>query len=137
MKKPFLFVPALIAMFFLAGCATAFKGYKDKVDVVNAPFDVRVFTKDGVEIPVDSTSYRYYSNEAKRYQTGYKKYIALRSNKDHILTLKSQGKERTIEMFSKINFGWVVLDVATGVFPAFFDAYTGNWNKFEPINISF
>ena len=65
------------------------------------------------------------------------KTISLRKNKEHVLVLKSGDREKRIMVYPKIGAGWLVVDLITGIFPIFVDAYTGNWNYFEEINAGF
>lgn len=128
-----LSIAVIQSAFLLSGCATVFKGYKDSIIIENAPANLRVFTKDGIEIPVEVKKKRAYSDSTKKYEDVFFRQIHLRSNKEHLLTLKSGDKEQKVELYPVINFRWVFLDIITGGFPALFDAYTGNWNKFEVI----
>jgi len=138
MKKYFpvlLFV--LLTGILFNGCATVLKGYEDRVDLVNAPDGMKVFTQDGVELEVKDRHQRAYSAIQKKYiDTCFVKVIYLRSNKDHVLKLKYQGKEQLVERFGHISAGYFLADVLL-VFPVFVDIYTGNWNHFDPIYVNF
>lgn len=125
-------------MLLIQSCAMVLKGYKDRVDLINPPEDLKVFTVDSVEIPVNSRSMRVYSETRKMYIDSLSiKSINLRSNKEHLLVLRSGEKKKVIEAYPKISVGWIVLDVLFGIVPLFFDAYTGDWNKFDPIYVQF
>lgn len=125
-------------MLLLQGCALILKGYKDRVDLINAPDDIKVFTADSVEIPVNTRLRRVYSEARKTYidSIGIKS-INLRSNKEHLLVLRSGDRKKVIEAYPKVGAGWIFLDVLFGIVPLFFDAYTGDWNNFEPIYVQF
>jgi hypothetical protein len=130
----------LIAVLFsisLTSCATILKGYEDRVDLENAPEDIRVFSKDGIEIPVSSRDARTYSEEQKKFVMVKIKTISLRTNKEHVLLLKSGDKEKRVEIYPKLGAGWLMLDIITGGFPAVIDMHTGNWNHFNSISSDF
>jgi len=131
----------LIFVFFvwiLSGCATIYKGYMSRVEIRNAPDSLRVFTSEGVELPV-----HYWSDRIKKvdeYGTKYvdqidstRRIIELRSNRDHVLILKDAHQERRIATYAKISTGWAILDFLCLGVPVFVDAITGNWNYFESI----
>ena len=48
-KKNYLFL--FLLLFFLSDCATILKGYNDKVSLFNPPKDLKIETKDGINIP--------------------------------------------------------------------------------------
>ena len=113
-----------------SGCATLLKGYEDSVRLNYTSDSLKVFTKEGVEIPINKKLVE------GGYGTYYVNEIKLRSNEVHILTLKNQNRVKTITLYPKLGFGWVFLDLVCGVLPSFYDAYTGNWNRFSDINAS-
>ena len=126
-----------VMTFVFSGCATILKGYEGGVDLLNAPDSIRVFTKEGVEIPVSNRKAREYSEKNKKYEDIEIKTIKLRTNKTHILLLKIKDKEKLYEVYPKLKGEWLVLDIITGLIPAFIDAYTGNWNSFPPILVKY
>lgn len=135
--RTFYLLYSALFVFLFSGCATVFKGYEDKVDLVNAPEGLQIFNKEGIEIPIHDKIGRTYSYTQKKYvDTCYGKTIFLRQDKDQLLTLKYKGKEQIIERYPRIGGGWCIMD-AICVIPLFIDAYTGNWNHFEPIYIKF
>lgn len=118
------------------GCATVFTGYEDNVMLTNIPAELKIFDKDNIELPI-----RYKTNVKQYYRgngavfdstfiTG--KYISLRSNEDHLLTLKTVNETKQIRLYPKLSAGWFILDVVTLTFIV--DMYTGNWNHFDDIN---
>ena len=119
------------------GCATILSGYEDRVDLVNAPDNIKVYSKDGVELPISSRTVKGYSTESHSFEVKKIKSINLRTNKEYVLRLKADDKEKLIEVYPKLSAGWFIFDLLTGSLPAFIDAYTGNWNSFSPINVSF
>jgi hypothetical protein len=133
------------ALILFEGCATVFKGYEDEVILTKAPKGLRVFTKDSVEIPVQTVLGK--GAQAKKtiimgLVTLYDstvvvetRKINLRSNTDHVLILKYQDKEKRLRVYPKISTSWFILDLLTGGF--FVDAYTGNWNCFDNIYATF
>lgn len=136
-KYSLIFCVSIVFVFLSSGCATLCKGYYDRVNLINASDDLQIFSKDGVEIPIKNKIERTYSETDKQYVDKFAKVIYLRSNKEHVLRLKSGGKEKLIEVYPYVGAGWVVADVLTLGFPFFLDAYTGNWNRFYPIDAGF
>lgn len=130
------FIIILIVNLLFSGCATVMRGYEDEVELINAPQNITVYSKDGVEIPVSISIVKRYSDQSKKYEDKEVKFIKLRRNKEHTLLLKDNDKERLVEVYPKIVGTWLLLDLITGVLPAFIDAYTGNWNSFQPINVN-
>jgi hypothetical protein len=135
---PILIAYLLLSFLILSGCATIIKGYEDRVDLIDAPDDIQVYSEEGVELPVSVKMTRVFNDETKKYQDQeLNKVVFLRSNQRHILILKSGDKEKVISVYPKIGAGWLIVDIITGVVPAIIDAYTGNWSHFEPIIIDF
>ncbi|MGD9899645.1 MAG: hypothetical protein AB7T22_11035 [Calditrichaceae bacterium] len=122
MKRTTLFL--IISAFFLTNCATMMKGYFDKVEIKNAPADLVIVDQNNIKIK----TYADHSDTSKVK-------INLRSNSDHILTLKYKNQEKTIMMHRKIGFFWGFVDFISGVYPMFIDAYTGAWCHYDPIVI--
>ncbi|MGD9487574.1 MAG: hypothetical protein AB7W47_06095 [Calditrichaceae bacterium] len=114
----------ILSAFFLTNCATMMKGYFDKVEIQNAPADLVIVDQNNIEIK----TYADHSDTSKVK-------IDLRSNTDHILTLKYNDQEKTIMMHRKIGFFWGFIDLISGVYPMFIDAYTGAWCHYDPIII--
>ena len=135
MKIPILYL-ILISISSLIGCATIGKGYEDRVRIQNAPADLRIYTKDSIEIPLSRESIKI-SKTASHDEFEEKEIVTirLRSNIDHVLVLKSQGKEKCIQTYARLSPGWVLLDLVTLTF--WVDMYTGNWNHFNEIDASF
>ena len=134
------FAVSLIFLFF-SGCATILEGYVEEVDLVNAPDDIKVFSKDGVEIPVDTLRLRTvtWNQETKEFEYNSNqllKSIKLRKNTDHVLVLKYDDNEKIIEVVPTLDAGWAILDFLL-VIPAFVDAYTGCWKSFQPISVEY
>jgi hypothetical protein len=140
-----LFIIIASALILCEGCATIFKGYEDDVILNNAPKGIRVFTKDSVEIPVQTVLGKGTERKKGNMQGMVMLYdstivvetrmINLRSNSDHVLILKYQDKEKRLHVYPKISTSWFILDLLTGGF--FVDVYTGNWNCFDQIAASF
>jgi len=127
-----------ILLILLPGCATAIKGYYSKVELQNAPDSLRVFTSDGVELPVTRTNLRVQSeSNSQKWVDKPTSIIEVRSKYDPVLVLKYQGQEKRVQAFGQIGGGWLLLSTGCGLFPAFVDALTGSWNSFEPIDASF
>ena len=128
----FLFIITVLILFSVisSGCATMLKGYEDDVRLISASDSLQIFTKDGDEVPIVTNHIIKGNNEY------FVREISLRSNQSHTLILKTGGKEKKITIYPKLGFGWVFLDIICGGFPSFYDAYTGDWNKFSSIDAS-
>jgi hypothetical protein len=122
------------------GCASVFQGSMSEVEIKNAPDSLKVYSADGEAIPT-----RYKIDEIINYHpihvavTHYKtdsttQIIQLRSNKDHLLILKTGSIEHRYMAYAKTNPWWLALDVICGVIPAIYDAVTGNWNYYNEID---
>ncbi|QQS36113.1 MAG: hypothetical protein IPM56_18040 [Ignavibacteriales bacterium] len=134
--KKFQAIALIFSILILTGCATVFKGYEDEVNILNAPEDLKVFTKDGTEIKTTSKTERVKDESTFSISDVNMKSIKLRSDKYHTLIFKSGGKEKTVDLYPKLGAGWLIIDIIT-VFPAFIDMYTGNWNYFDPVVLEF
>lgn len=130
-----LTVPILFLL--LTGCATVFTGYEDTVDLINAPDDLKIFTQDEIEIPIQTLKTQKWDLEKREpvFDQTFKS-IKLRTNRDYILIMKSENKEKIIEVYPTLDAGWAILDFLF-VFPWIVDAYTGCWNGFSPIVVDF
>ena len=126
-----------VSIFLLQGCATVFEGYYDTVELKNAPDSLRVYTNQGIEIPVERTVIKVRSSQFENVREPQPvTRIKLRSNLDPVLILQHDGQEKKVQAFGKIQAGWFVLDIVLGV-PWIYDALTGNWNSYDPIDASF
>lgn len=128
---------SIVFLILLNGCATVFSGYEYAIDLKNAPEEIKVFDKDGVEIPVIQRAEANYSQDTRNIEWKSIKMISLRKNKEHSLVLKSGDTEKRITVYPKVGAGWIIVDLLTGIFPIFIDAHTGNWNYFDNINANF
>ena len=125
------------SLFVLQGCATVFTGYYDTVELKDAPDSLRVYTHEGVEIPVEKTTIKVRSAQFENvYEPRLITRIKLRSNADPVLVLSHGAQEKKVQAFGKIQAGWFILDVVFGL-PWIVDAITGNWNSYDPIDASF
>ena len=127
----------VIISFLCTGCATVFKGYEDKVPILNSPENLKIYTIDGTEIQIKNEEIRTANHDFNpaKIDTVKIPYINLRSNKSHVLVLESGKQKKTIEVYPKLSAWWFIADVLTATF--FIDMYTGNWNYFENINVDF
>jgi hypothetical protein len=139
MKYRTILVSVIIVFsLFSVNCATMLKGYEDTVILTNAPDSIRVFTHDGIEIPVVDKIIRVQESKSSVNSIeATAKTIRLRSNKEYILHLKFEDKEKVITIYPKIGFGWALLDFICGIIPSFYDAYTGSWNRFPNVDAQF
>ena len=140
MKSKFLIL--LILFFLISNCASIIKGDFSKVEILNAPKSLEVFHENDVMIEVN----REYKLKVKNPEQGISNltidtvaikstYINLRSNNDHVLKLKYDGKEEKIIVYRQIGFGWVFLDVLFGIVPFFVDSHTEAWNGYDSIEL--
>jgi hypothetical protein len=129
------------AAFLSNGCATLFKGYEDKVDLIMADDSLRVYTIDGAELEIKTEQKRFVffntQNKESKVDTTTNYFINLRTNDTQTLVLQKGNKKKIIETYPKIGSGWFLLDILTGGLPAIIDMYTGNWNYFENITVEF
>lgn len=128
-----------ILSFLFMGCASIFQGTMSDVEIMNAPHDVKVYSSDGVVIPMQYKKVEHFQHlnfrANHRYYTidSTTQIVQLRSNKDHQLILKVDSIEHRYTAYAKMDPSWLIVDVICGVFPAIYDAATGNWNYFEKI----
>lgn len=135
--KPTHLFASIVLLILFNGCATLFSSYEYSVDLKNAPENIKVYDINNVEIPISHRRDVYLSYETRKYEPLIIKTISLRKNKEHTLILKSEDKEQRVTVYPKIGAGWLIVDVVTGLFPVFIDAYTGNWHYFDNINVVF
>ena len=128
----------LIFSLFSFNCATIIKGYEDTVVLKNAPDSLQVVTHDGIELNLGSkVDLKFPPKGGTAMIEVITRTISLRSNKEHTLHLKYQGKEKVITIYPKIGLGWAFLDIICLGVPVIFDMYTGNWNRFLDIDVTF
>lgn len=130
MKIRTIIVSLCLTSLFASGCATVLRGYEETVPIKNPSDSLRIFTANGEEIPVILTNKRYLGKDG----IVFGKEIRLRSDREHTLIIRSSYGEKKITVYPKLWFGWVALDLACGVIPSFYDAYTGCWNTFSEID---
>ncbi len=135
-------VSIIFLVFYLTGCATMIKGYESKIKIKNAPALKKITDQNNQNIPfkidIHNESIKKLNMELKKLETlgsvDTTYTFNLRSGKEYWLNLKTKGETKSIHIYPKISFGWALLDVITGVLPAFIDAYTGNWCHYDDIN---
>ena len=119
------------------GCATIFAGYEDNVMLTDIPAELKIYDKDNIEIPIHQKTKvkQYYRGNGAVFDSTFitGKYISLRSNTEHLLTLKTANETKLLRLYPKLSAGWFILDVVTLTFVV--DMYTGNWNHFDDINL--
>ena len=140
MRTIFMIVIALGMLLSASGCATVFVGYENTVLVANLPPDAKIYDSNGEELAVRNLQQKKKMtvivknvlNEVDTTVNTELKYVELRSNEDHLLTIRTAEGERKIRRYPKLSAGWFALGVVTGTF--FVDWYTGNWNHFDNID---
>ena len=119
-----LILVSILASIIISGCATVFSGYDAEIKIHHAPDSLRVFTSDGVELPVPSYKTKIDSVSS---------YTHVRSNRDYILFLKVGSSEYRYPVYAKLSGWWFALDLICGGVPMIVDALTGNWNYYDAI----
>ena len=128
----------VVSSCIFAGCATVFKGYYSRVELNDAPDSLRVYTAEGVEIPVTKTVLRVQLETVpQKWVDKPTSVIELRSKYDYVLVLRNQNQEKIVQVFGKIGGGWLVLSTVCFIVPAVVDGLTGNWNSYDAIDASF
>jgi hypothetical protein len=131
-------VSAILFAFLGVGCATVFNGYFDKVTLTNVPDDLQITTSLGVPVPLERDSVRVKSgNGSNRYQSQVRTRITLRCSSEQVLVLQSKGQKRLVQIHGKLGGHWFILDTACLVLPLVYDAITGCWYYFDPIDTGF
>ncbi len=147
--KKLTFPVLVLTILILSGCATILKGYKDTIHI-NTPDKVEIYDTDGEKLYVSQpvtkteiTSGNIITGNSGVRDTSYSyktrtlsmAYIKLRSNPNHVLTVKTKKDSQKIVLYPKVGLGWVALDIVTGIVPLIIDLYTGNLKHFDTINI--
>src|SRR5687767_5206704 len=100
-----------------SSCATILTKSTTQVVIVSPPADLKVY-EDGKELPVEMVV-----SHAKSHGVGEGSSISLYSSKGvmvskktkrHKLTLESQGKKTDVNMRTKVDGGFLFLDIITG-----------------------
>jgi len=120
--------------FLFMGCASIFEGYMSDVEIKNAPDSLKVYSSEGMEIRsnykiIGTVSHNQIWVDKTDSTT---QIIQLRSNRDHLLILKSGSVEHRHMVYAKVNPWWFILD-SFGILPLIYDAVTGNWNYFNDV----
>ncbi len=131
-------IVACIAVVLFAGCATIMNGYYTDVELKSPPKDLRVFTKDNVELPLKTKSERVESPEKQgRYTSKTLTFVRLDRASDGVLILRWDGNERRVQAEKSMTQAWAILDFVCAIVPTIVDATTGCWNRFEPLEAGF
>lgn len=98
---------------FVSGCATILKGSTENLFISTMPA--------GAKVTINGTNSGL-TPLAKELPT----------NRTYNITLEKEGyKKAQLTVYSKIEGGWVVIDVICGVLPLAVDAITENWYSLE------
>lgn len=129
------FIALACAMTSLPGCATLFSKKTTQVVLVNPPADLKVsengqlLTMEQVQSHVKSKGIGDGQTITTYYATGV--YIS-KKQKHHKLTLTSGGKSGDIDLTSKVDPAFVVLDLfLTGPIGLVTDGVTKKWRKIK------
>ena len=104
----------------LSGCATLFNNKTPAVDLASTPA--------GAEVYVDG----YYVGTTPVQ-------VNLTVREDHVVEFRKEGHDtRTYRISRFVGFGWIVLDVLTGLVPIIIDLATGDWFMLdtEEVNVA-
>ena len=113
MKKVISLSILIVFVFMLSNCATIFKGEYRNVRINSEP--------DGAKVYINGD---YHGETPLR--------LELRPNQSYTVEFRRDGyKTEVRQIQNKIGWGWVVLDVITGVVPVLIDALTGAWYDFD------
>lgn len=105
-------VSCFVICFYLTGCATIFRGSKQKVFITSNPSGAKV-KADGVDMGVTPIE------------------IKLRPKDEPVITVEKEGyKPIQIKTQSGVGAGWVILDLLS-LAALIIDAATGNWYGFD------
>lgn len=126
-----LFQPLIFVVLAVPGCATVLQGYDVAVPLRNAPDSVRVFTEEGMELPLEGKLIMGRNGIVLAPE------VRLRTAQDHTLLLRSGGTEKRVRLYRHLDIRWAAVDLLFFAVPSFYDAYTGCWNTFPDIDASF
>ncbi len=134
-------IVAVLCFIMLSGCATVFSGYTSEVMINNPPDSLRVFTPDGIELPLSYNETKFVAEYHPNHTVTSHEVVdstrcsvQVRSNRDYILSLRTGGSEYRYPIYAKLNGWWFALDLICGGAPIIVDGITGNWNYYDPIN---
>ena len=97
----------------LSGCATVLNNKDPEVEIISDP--------PAAEVYVDGN---YYGRAPVR--------VDMTVRNDHVVVLRKEGYyDRTEQVTRFVGFGWIVLDILTGLVPLIIDMATGDWNMLE------
>ncbi|PKM92823.1 MAG: hypothetical protein CVU80_01320 [Elusimicrobia bacterium HGW-Elusimicrobia-4] len=112
------FIVVLVVSSFLLGCATIFKGGKQKIGFSSDP--------DGAKV---------YVNGQNMGKTPFE--LQLKVNNSYTIEFRKEGYEnRVVSLTNSIGGGWIVLDVIFGIIPVIIDAATGNWYSLDQDHVN-
>ncbi|MBI5574395.1 MAG: PEGA domain-containing protein [Elusimicrobia bacterium] len=112
------FIVVLVVSSFLLGCATIFKGGKQKIGFSSDP--------DGAKV---------YVNGQNMGKTPFE--LQLKVDKSYNVEFRKEGYEsRTVALTNSIGAGWIILDVVFGLYPIIIDAATGNWYSLDQDHVN-
>ena len=113
MKKVISLSILIVFVFMLSNCATIFKGEYRNVRINSDP--------DGAKVYINGD---YFGETPLK--------LELRPNQSYTVEFRREGyKTEVRQIQNRIGWGWVVLDVITGVVPVLIDALTGAWYDFD------
>ena len=95
------------------GCATIFSGSTDEIFFTSEPSGAKVSVngKESGKTPVT---------------------VTLKKSRGYSFTFTKDGYlPKTLDVSYHFTFGWLILDIITGVFPIIVDAITGDWHSLD------
>lgn len=124
----------ILSFLMLSNCATIIHGYHKDVAIANAPKELKITTKEGIEIPIQRHFVHHripYSSQTVKKEVVK---ISLRAKSEQVLIFKYDNKETPVLVEGKIAPFIIFLDTITGLYPAFIDAQTGSWYYYDDIH---
>lgn len=119
MKQANLYLLLLAVLAILtAGCATLFGPKAHGLAVGSEPAGAEVYVNGTL---MGSTPLR----------------LELKADQSYVLEFRKEGYEsvyRTVK--TKLDAGWLILDILGGLIPIVVDASTGNWNKLDQKSVN-
>lgn len=107
-----------VLLFNSIGCATIFKGSKEKVNFSSEPAGATIYL-NGQSMGSTPTE------------------LTLQSKTSYNVEFRKKGyQNKTVVLSNSVGAGWIILDVFFAFIPMIVDAATGNWYGFDSNHIA-
>lgn len=108
----------VLALLFLVGCATLFKGTSQKVSYSSEPSGAKVYVTGQL---MGTTPFE----------------LEMKVNRTYTIEFRKEGYEnKTVVLNNSIGAGWIILDVLGGFIPVIIDAATGAWYSLDQDHVN-